>query len=87
VWTKLEESARRGVAFTKSGPPDVIDQLRRDLGAASVRGKYEVTVGTEKTSAKVHKLTFAAKTRQQVQAEDEAAEASAESEPATAGAK
>lgn len=74
VWDKLEESARRQVAFTKSGTPDVIDELRRDLGAASVRAKYEVTMGTDKTSAKAHKLTFAAKTRQQVAAEADAAE-------------
>lgn len=79
VEAKLEESARRQVAFTKSGTPDEIDQLRRDLGAASVRAKYEVTVSTDKTG-KAHKLTFAAKTREQAQADAEAAE------PATADA-
>ena len=86
VWTKLEESATRKVAFTKSGSPDVIDQLRRDLGAAAVRAKYDVTVGTDKSNAKAHTLTFAAQHRAQDNGSaPDAAEATAEPEPATAG--
>jgi hypothetical protein len=63
IWRKLAESASRSVAFTKSGPPDVIDNLRKDLSAAAVRAKYEVTVGTERVSDTVHKLTFAARAK------------------------
>ena len=63
IWRKLADSASRSVAFTKSGPPDVIDNLRKDLSAAAVRAKYEVTVGTERVSDTVHKLTFAARAK------------------------
>ena len=63
IWRKLAESASRSVAFTKSGTPDVIDNLRKDLSAAAVRAKYEVTVGTERVSDTVHKLTFAARAK------------------------
>lgn len=69
VWDKLKESAERGVAFTKSGPPTTIDELRRDLGAAAVRAKYEVTMGTEKVNATRHKLTFAAKRKPEPEAQ------------------
>jgi hypothetical protein len=61
IWQKLEDSANRGVAFTKGGTPAVIDELRKDLSAAAVRAKYEVTVGTERVSDTQHKLTFAAR--------------------------
>lgn len=61
VWRKLEESAKRGVGFAKTAAPNVIDDLRRDLGSAAVRAKFDVTTGTEKLSDKEHKLTFSAK--------------------------
>ncbi len=63
VLVALEDSAKRGVAFTKTATPDEIDELRRDLGAAKVRSKYEVTVGTERLSETAHKLTFSARHR------------------------
>jgi hypothetical protein len=33
------------------GTADKIDELKRDLGAASVKAKYDVTVETEKAGA------------------------------------
>jgi transposase len=88
IWTKLEESARRQIAFTKTGKPDEIDELKKDLSAASVKAKYEVTTESRKVSDKVHELKFSAKHRAQVAAEQEAeavaAEAQAEPEPANA---
>jgi transposase len=95
VWQKLEESARRSIAFTKSGDPASIEELKKDLGAASVKAKYEVTVETKRVSDKVHELKFSAKHRAQVAAEQEAeaqaepeadADAKAEAEPEPANA-
>jgi hypothetical protein len=60
LWIKLADSAKRGVAFARTAAPDVIDELRRDLGSAAVRAKYIVTVDTDKASETAHKLTFAA---------------------------
>jgi hypothetical protein len=77
VWEKLADSAARSVAFVKTGKPDDIDELRKDLGTAAVRAKYEVTVNTEKVNGNTHKLTFAATAK---------AVAEAEAEPETATA-
>jgi len=63
VLNVLEDSAKRGVGFAKTAAPNVIDELRRDLGSAAVRAKYEVTVSTEKLSDKSHKLTFSARAK------------------------
>lgn len=67
VLEKLAESARRGVGFARTAAPNVIDDLRRDLGSAAVRAKYEVTTHTEKISATHHRLTFAAKHKPQAE--------------------
>jgi hypothetical protein len=80
IWRKLADSASRSVAFTKSGPPDVIDNLRKDLSAAAVRAKYEVTVGTERVSDTVHKLTFAARAKAVPEPEVEQAEQAEQAE-------
>lgn len=64
LWNVLEDSAKRSVGFSKSASPTVIDELRRDLGSAAVRAKYEVTVSTEKVSDKQHRLTFSARVRE-----------------------
>jgi hypothetical protein len=63
VLTALRDSATRSVAFAKTATPELIDELRRDLGSAQVRTKYEITMGTEKLSETSHKLTFAARHR------------------------
>jgi hypothetical protein len=60
VLAKLEDSATRGVAFAKSATPAEIDELRKDLGAASVKAKYVVTFETKKVSDTVHELKFSA---------------------------
>jgi hypothetical protein len=75
IWDKLAESATRNVAFTKQGKPDVIDELRKDLGTAAVRAKYEVTVNTEKVNDNTHKLTFAARLKAVTEPEPEPATA------------
>lgn len=46
VWTKLAESAERGVAFVRTAAKEVIDELRKDLTSAAVRNKYDVTTET-----------------------------------------
>ena len=61
LWNVLEDSAKRSVGFSKTAAPDVIDQLRRDLGSAAVRAKYAVTVSTDKSDDKKHVLTFSAR--------------------------
>jgi hypothetical protein len=63
LWEKLTESAKRGVAFSKSNTPEVIEELRKDLCSAAVRAKYDVRIATDKADAAIHKLTFAAKRR------------------------
>lgn len=68
VLDRLEHSAKHGKAITKTAAPDIIDELRRDLGSAQVRAKYEITMGTEKLTAESHKITFAAKHRANGQA-------------------
>ena len=60
IWSKLAESAKRGVAFTKQGSPAEIDTLRKDLGAAVVKAKYDVTMESKKVSDKIHSLKFSA---------------------------
>jgi hypothetical protein len=77
VWAKLAESATRNVAFVKTGKPDEVDELRKDLGTAAVRAKYEVTVNTDKVSDKLHKLTFAARAKDTSESEPEPAAATA----------
>lgn len=61
VWAHLEDAAKRGVGFSRTAAPHVIDDLRKDLGSAAVRAKYHVTLGTEKLSDTRHKLTFSAR--------------------------
>lgn len=58
---KLDEAAKRGVAFSRTGSPDVIDELRKDLGSAAVKAKYVVTTATAQLENGMHKLTFSAK--------------------------
>jgi CMP-2-keto-3-deoxyoctulosonic acid synthetase len=82
VLDTLERSAKHGKAFAKTAAPDLIDELRRDLGSAAVRTRYEITMGTERISDEKHKLTFAAKHRvngqgSQVPAQAAAAQAAA----------
>jgi ribosomal protein S26 len=84
VLDRLEHSAKHGKAITRTAAPDVIDELRRDLGSAAVRARYEITMGTEKLSDVAHKITFAAKHRANGQAP--APEAQPQPQPATAGA-
>lgn len=81
VWSKLEDSAARGVAFSKTAKPDVIDELRKDLGTAAVRAKYDVTMNTEKLNERSHKLTFAAKAKAEPPAPEPEPEATPEAEP------
>ena len=64
LWNVLEDSAKRNVGFAKTAAPNVIDDLRRDLGSAAVRAKYEVTTSTEKINDKQHKLTFSARAKE-----------------------
>lgn len=77
VWEHLEASATRGVGFAKTAHPQVIDELRRDLGSAAVRAKYDVTTGTEKLDDAKHRLTFSARHKRPV-AEASSSEAAAE---------
>lgn len=63
LWDVLADSAARLVGFSKTAAPDVIDQLRRDLGSAAVRAKYTVTVSTDKSDENKHTLTFSARTK------------------------
>lgn len=65
LWNVLEDSAKRSVGFSKTAAPEVIDQLRRDLGSAAVRAKYAVTVSTNKENDKKHVLTFSARLKDQ----------------------
>lgn len=75
IWAKLADSAARNVAFSKTGKPDVIDELRKDLGTAAVRAKYEVTVNTNKVNDHSHELTFAARLKAVTEPEPEPATA------------
>lgn len=60
LWEVLAASADRGTAFTKTAPPGVIDELKKDLGTAKVRAKYKVTMETEKVDDNTSKLKFSA---------------------------
>lgn len=64
LWVRLARSAAANVGFTKTAAPDVIDELRKDLSAAAVRAKYEVTVQTVKVNDTAHKLTFSARVKE-----------------------
>jgi hypothetical protein len=73
----LEDAAKRGVAFSRTATPDEINELRRDLGSAAVRVKYEVTLGSEQVSETSHRLTFSAKHRANGQGSQVPAQAAA----------
>jgi hypothetical protein len=57
----LKDAAKRGVAFSRVGSEDEIDELRKDLNSAAVRAEFEVTIGTAHLEDGSHKLTFGAK--------------------------
>jgi hypothetical protein len=60
LWEALEDSAARGVAFSRTDTPEAIDQLRRDLTSAAVRARYDVTTETTHIDDGTEKLAFAA---------------------------
>ena len=68
LWAALADSAKRGVGKFKAAAPGIIDDLRKDLGAAAVRVKYEITQGTEKISDELHKLSFSATRKPEAEA-------------------
>lgn len=61
LWNALADSAKRGVAFSRTASAEAIDELRKDLSSAAVRARYEVTTGTAQLEGGMHKLTFAAR--------------------------
>lgn len=61
LWNALADSAKRGVAFSRTASGEAIDELRKDLSSAAVRARYDVTTGTAQLEGGMHKLTFAAK--------------------------
>lgn len=63
LWSALADSAKRGVAFSRTAAENVIDELRKDLSSAAVRAKYDVTTGTAQLEGGLHKLTFAARAK------------------------
>jgi len=60
LWDVLEDSAKRGVAFSRVAGQEVIEELRKDLSTAGVKAKYVVTTASAKLENGQHKLTFAA---------------------------
>lgn len=72
LWAALADSAKRGVGKAKSAAPGIIDDLRKDLGAAAVRAKYDITQGTEKVNDTLHKLSFSATRKPDASANSEA---------------
>jgi len=67
LWEKLDESAKRQVAFARTGTEAVIEQVRRDLGSAAVRAKYEVTTQRTKVEGGKHRISFAAQYKVETQ--------------------
>lgn len=63
LWTALAKSAANGKAFARTASETAIDELRKDLGSAAVRARYEVTTGTAALENGLHKLTFAARAK------------------------
>lgn len=63
LWNALADSAKRGVAFSRTAGAEVIDDLRKDLSSAAVRLKYDVTTGSTQLENGEHKLTFSAKAK------------------------
>jgi hypothetical protein len=57
---KLEESAKRQVAFARTSDPDTIDQLRRDLNSKTIKAKWDIATQTAKLENGQHRLTFSA---------------------------
>lgn len=72
LWSALADAAKRGVAKVKEAAPDVIDDLRKDLGAAAVRAKYEITQETVKVNETLHRLRFSAVAKPEAPADDKA---------------
>ena len=60
LWDALAKSAANGKAFARTAGEAAIEELRKDLSAASVRAKYEVTTGTAALENGLRKLTFRA---------------------------
>jgi len=60
IFDKLAESSKRKVGFSLTGTEAEIEELRKNLGAASVKSKYNVTTETAKLDGGKVKLTFAA---------------------------
>jgi hypothetical protein len=60
VWAALEDSAKRGITKSITADTGVIEGLRKDLGSASVRAKYDVTTATALMESGLTRLRFAA---------------------------
>lgn len=60
LWAALEDSAKRSIAKGITGAADVVDELKKDLGSAAVRAKYDVTTGSAAVDGGKVRLTFSA---------------------------
>lgn len=66
---KLEESHKRGVGFSRTAEKQAIDDLRKDLTSAAVKAEYIITTATAQLDNGLHKLTFTAKRKPAIKAE------------------
>jgi hypothetical protein len=85
-WARLEESAKRGIAFAREAAPEVIAELRKDLMSAAVKAKYDVTTSTAVLENGLHRLTFGAVAKHST-GEADGAKVQATKPPAPKGAK
>lgn len=60
LWAALESSAKESVAKRATRAADVIEELKKDLASASVRGRYDVTTSTAALENGMVRLTFLA---------------------------
>jgi hypothetical protein len=63
LWDALAKSAANGKAYSRTASETAIDELRKDLGSAAVRAKYDVTTRTQTLENGMHKLTFTARSK------------------------